>query len=316
LFDKAIHLEEEGQLECALEVWRELASSSPTRNVFLRYGGAAKELGLLDEAEGAFRHAVEIGDRSAIALLELGIIALDRRDYDTAEGYLRRACAAKEGPIGFTLLGVALRNLGKDLDAEEAYRSAIRLDPKYEEAHFNLGVLLRKNRPSEAQALFRKALELDPDFAAAHRELGFALSKRGAAIEAEEHLRKSVALQPNDAWAHIYLGTHIWGADSDSAIKEFHLAHEIYPEWTVPLWSLGNIHEFVLKDFDQAQSFFESALRLDPDDAVTLTNFGRLCKRRGACEQAKQYLGRAVLLDPTNQKARDLLADLGGETPP
>jgi Tfp pilus assembly protein PilF len=82
----------------------------------------------------------------------------------------------------------------------------------------------------------------------------------------------------------------------------------------VPLWSLGNIHEFVLKDFDLAQSFFESALRLDPDDTVTLTNFGRLCKRRRYFEPAKQYLSRAALLDPTNQKADALLADLD-ETP-
>jgi protein O-GlcNAc transferase len=171
LFDKALHLEEEGQLERALEVWRELASSSATRNVFLRYGGAAKELGLLDEAKEAFKRALEIDDRSAPALTQLGIIALGRHDYNTAEGYLRRACAAEEDPGRFSLLGVALRNSGKDLEAEEAYRTAIRLDPKYEETHFNLGVVLRDDRPSEAQTLFRKALELDPNFAAAHREL-------------------------------------------------------------------------------------------------------------------------------------------------
>src|SRR5271163_3289793 len=129
--------------------------------------------------------------------------------------------------------------------------------------------------------------------AAAHRELGLLLGKRGSAAEAEEHFRKSVELQPNDAWAHIYLGTLIWSADSDSAIREFHIAQDICSEWTVPLWSLGNIHEFVLKDFDLAHSFFESALRLDPDDTVTLTNFGRLCKSRGDFEQAKQYLSRA-----------------------
>jgi Tfp pilus assembly protein PilF len=71
----------------------------------------------------------------------------------------------------------------------------------------------------------------------------------------------------------------------------------------------------VLHDFDLAQSFYESALRLDPDDVVTLTNFGRLCRRRGAFEKAKQYLGQAVRLDPTNQKAHDLLMGLSDETP-
>jgi tetratricopeptide (TPR) repeat protein len=156
-------------------------------------------------------------------------------------------------------------------------------------------------------------LELDPDFGAAHRELGYLLSGRGATREAEEHLRKSIELQPKDAWAHIYLGTHIWGNDPASAIKEFHVAREMCPEWTVPLWSLGNIHEFVLKDYDRAQSFFESALRLDPDDIVTLTSIGRLCKKRAAFNQARQYLDRALLLDPANQKVRGLLAEIAAE---
>jgi superkiller protein 3 len=219
----------------------------------------------------------------------------------------------EKSPGRFSLLGVALRNLGKDLEAEEAYRSAIRLDPAYEEAHFNLGVLFRKDRPSEAQALFRAALELDPDYGAAHRELGHVLSKLGFTAEAEEHLRRSIELQPKDAWAHIYLGTHIWASDPDSAIKEYHEASEMCSEWTVPLWSLGNIHEFALKDYDRAQSFFESALRLDPDDVVTLMNIGRLCKKRAAFTQARQYLDRALLLDPANQEVRGLLAEIAAE---
>jgi tetratricopeptide (TPR) repeat protein len=111
-------------------------------------------------------------------------------------------------------------------------------------------VLLRYHRPSEAQALFRRALELDPDYAAAHRELGWLLhdrkdrrgrhrqgGRRGTAAETEGHLRKAIELEPDDAWTHIYLGSYLW--DVDSAIAEFHIARELWPEWTVPLWSLG-----------------------------------------------------------------------------
>src|ERR1700690_2070592 len=103
---------------------------------------------------------------------------------------------------GFSPLNVgssiARRNLGKTLEAEEAYRRAIRLDADYEEAYYNLGVLLREDRPSEAEALFRKALDLDPDYAVAHRELGWALNKRGTHDdETEGHLRKAIELDPS-----------------------------------------------------------------------------------------------------------------------
>ena len=244
----------------------------------------------------------------------MGLLAIERRDFAAAEGYLQRACAVKELAVSFTLLGFVLTRQGRPLEAEEAYRQAIRFDAKYEEAYFNLGVLLRKNRSPEAQALFRKALELDPNYAVAHRELGWALIKPGTHDEqAEGHLRKAIELEPRDAWAHIYLGTYLWDNDVESAVAEFHLARELEPKWIPPLSSLGNIHAFVLEDFDAAQSFFEQALGLDPDDTVVLTAFGRLCKKRGQLDLARHYLHRALLLDPQDEKALALLADIAGE---
>lgn len=137
-------------------------SGVPTRNAFLRLGSITKNLGLIDEAERAFKRALEIDERSAIALMSLGILAIRQGNYEAAVDCLKRACTIQEDPGGFSLLGVALRNTGALLDAEAAYRSAIRINPEYEEAYYNLGVLLESDRASEAQALLRTALELDP----------------------------------------------------------------------------------------------------------------------------------------------------------
>ena len=164
-FDEAARLEEMGQLEGALTLWRQLAEIEPTRNVLLRLANITTELGLSRETQSAFERALRIDDRSALALRGLGRLAIDRGDYEAAEKYLKRACEIEEDPGGFSLLGVALTHIGKDLDAENAYHFAIRIDPKYEEAHFNLGVLLRDTRPSEAQVHFRTALALDPAYA-------------------------------------------------------------------------------------------------------------------------------------------------------
>jgi tetratricopeptide (TPR) repeat protein len=313
LFDEADRLEEEGQKTRALGVWRQLAETNPTRNVYLRLARITKELGLFDDAKHAFKQALEIDPRSALALIGLGSLAIRRRDYEAAEKYLQRACEIKDDPGGFSLLGVALKNSGKIVQAEEAYRSAIRIDPKYEEAYYNLGVLLKKDRPSEAQRLFRTALKLDPAYASAYRELGHVLIKTGSTPEGVSHLRKAIQLDPNDGWAHMYLGTYLWRcADVDAAIAEFRIAEQLQPGWTVPLWSLGNIYESADKDFDLAQSYFERALQIDPDDALTLRNLGRLFKKRGQVDLAKEYLNRALLQDPSDKKARDLLNDLNG----
>lgn len=92
LFDEAVRLEADGQLEPALALWRQLAEASPTKNVFLRLGSLTRTLGLLDEAEQAFKRAVAINEHSGLALTALGSLALDRGDSESAIGYLRRAC--------------------------------------------------------------------------------------------------------------------------------------------------------------------------------------------------------------------------------
>jgi tetratricopeptide (TPR) repeat protein len=313
LFDRAVQLEEAGKLEEALVQWRELAASNPTRNVMLRLGGCAKKLGRIEEAEQAFTRASEIDPRSALALTHLGILAKNRGDYESAKGYLERALAIEESPCILSLLGVTLRHFHNDIGAEGAYRRAIQLDPKYEEAYFNLGVLLRKSRPSEAHSLFRRSLELDPDYGAAHRELGWWLHRNGSSPEADFHLRRAVELSPDDQWAHIYLGTYLWGNDVDRAINEFEIARKLNPEWSVPLWSLGNIVESILEDFDTAQSFFEMAVEADGEDVVALTHLGRLCKKRGQIDLARTYLSRAAALDPQWRRAHTLLNEIDNQ---
>jgi Flp pilus assembly protein TadD len=303
LFDEAVRLEEEGQYEPALAVWQQLAESSPTRNVFLRLGSITKDLGHLGDAERAFKRALEIDGRSANALMSLGSLAIDQRNYEKAVDFLRRACEIQEDPGGFTLLGVALENTGELSDAEAAYRSAIRIDPKYEEAYYNLGVLLR-DRPSEAQALLMTALELDPVYACAHRELGFLMSKRAPDAQAETHLRKAIELDSNDAWAHVYLGTHLWRcSEIEAAVKEFSTARDLAPEWVVPLWSLGNIYESESMDLDLAQSLFERVLLLEPDDWSALKGLARIFEKRGQTDLAREYMTRAMLQDPGSEEA-------------
>jgi tetratricopeptide (TPR) repeat protein len=311
LFDKAVRLEEEGKNEEALAVWQELAKTNPTRNVFLCLASVAKDLGFKDEAERAFKRALEIDERSTHALKGLGILAIDAADYQAAVEYLSRASAIEEDPGGLSLLGVALKNIGEPLEAEVEFRRAIRINPDYEEAYFNLATLFTQDRPSEAHALLRKAIELDPEYAAAHRELGFLLMKRSADGDAERHLRKAVTLDPNDGWASIYLGTYLWlSKNVHAAIEEFQRAKSLEPNWAVPLWSLGNIYDQESIDLEIAQSFFERALAFQPDNWNALKGIARVHNKQGRFALAKEFITRALQQHPKHAQSLELLKQI------
>lgn len=263
-FSEAIRLEEAGDLQGALAIYRQLAADGPrTRNLFLRIGRLAQELELTSEAEQAFHQALEIDGRCAVALQALGTLALDQSEYDRAAAYLQRAREIKEDPGRLSLLGVALRHSGREPEAEEAYRRALQLDESYEEAHFNLGALLRDERPDEARAHLLRALELDPDYAPAHRELGYLLWAGKTNAEAERHLRKAVELAPGDAWARLYLGGYLSEIDPDGAWAELQAATMLRPHWSLPLEWLGELCEE--RDPEAAQAYFEQARAVEDD---------------------------------------------------
>src|SRR5262249_49967828 len=94
---------------------------------------------------------------------------------DEAVRFLTAAGASRpESPGAYLNLGRVLCDIKKEYDGDIAcFRKAIALDPKYAQAHNNLGIALQgKDQVEEAIASFRKAIALDPKYAIAHNNLG------------------------------------------------------------------------------------------------------------------------------------------------
>jgi superkiller protein 3 len=311
LFDKAERLEDSGDESGALFVWRQLANERPyDAGVFCRLGRVARRLGDVQEAQLAFRQAIQLDVATPSAHFALASIALALGEYREAESCLMSGLRFEKNEAAYCMLGVALERLGRRQEARASYLAALEIDPAFDEAYYNLGVLLRENDPAESEALFRRALECTPDYPQAHRELGWRLRARNALPEAESHLRRAIDLDPDDAWAHVYLGNTLWArADIAQAIAEYDRARESEPNRAFPLWSLANLHED-RKEWKKAQDLYERALELEPDDLVANMNLGRMFKKKGEPTAAKLFLERALLLDPGYEPARTLLAGL------
>jgi len=102
----------------------------------------------MEDDQGAMRRVIELYTRvidlnpqHAAALINLGTIFYNQRQYLQAEDVYRRATVADPNyALAFFDLGNALDELQRLMEAIDAYRTAIRLVPKYADAHYNLAL--------------------------------------------------------------------------------------------------------------------------------------------------------------------------------
>lgn len=94
-------------------------------------------------------------------------------------------------------LGVMLAKAGRDSEAMNEYRAALRIDPSDPDAWNNFGFLLAKHDYfDDAERCFRTAIERNPEFAHPHFNMALVLVQRGRMEEAEFHLRRAAELDP------------------------------------------------------------------------------------------------------------------------
>jgi Tfp pilus assembly protein PilF len=86
---------------------------------------------------------------------------------------------------------------GRNGEAEAEYRAAIRTDPNFASALFNLAILRTEADPDEAEELYRSVLTLQPDNASAHLNLGFLLIEHGEEGDGQAELDEAVQLDPS-----------------------------------------------------------------------------------------------------------------------
>ena len=83
------------------------------------------------------------------------------------------------------MLGQILRQQEKPADAIPYLAAAVKNNPSYRDAFFELGqCYLTLKRPKEALDPLKKATEVDPDYAQAHFVLGRAFSMLGRSEDA------------------------------------------------------------------------------------------------------------------------------------
>lgn len=110
----------------------------------------------------------------------------------------RRAIEVDPGNAeGYVRLGFGHWRLQQRAQAEEAYRTALAIDPNQVDALAGLGLIVADRNPQEAYELFSRSQQIDPASVIVHRQLFFTLLAMGRFDEAVTQLRLGIDKAPD-----------------------------------------------------------------------------------------------------------------------
>jgi Tfp pilus assembly protein PilF len=209
-------------------------------------------------------------------------------------------------------LGIVLAEQKKVDEAVAAYRQAIKLQPDYAKAHNNLGnALYEQKKLDEAVAAYRQAIKLQPDLAEAHNNLGNALYEQKKLDEAVAAYRQAISLKPDYAEAHDNLGRALAKQKKvDEAVVAYRTAIQLRRDFATAHYNLGLVLVQQQK-LDEAVATFRQAIRLQRDLAVAHLGLGVALRQQAQFQEALAALRKGHDLlsasDPLRQRARQMV---------
>lgn len=208
-------------------------------------------------------------------------------------------------------LGNVLRKLGRLDEAEVSSRRAADLNPELAENHNNLGATLQEmGKLDEARGCYQRAIALKPDFAEAHNNLAALLRQLGHLEEAEASCRQVIALEPNFALAHFDLGIVLRELGKvEAAEVSFRQAILLKSDFAAVHNSLGG----TLREqgrLEEAEASYRRAIELEPNFALAHCNLAVALKDLGKLNEAESSCKQALTLDPDFAEAHYNLGTL------
>ncbi len=303
------------------------------------------ENGRLDEAQRIYQSIVKLQPKFAEALHGLGLIALARSNYQEAIEWFNQALKIEKNAAYFNNRGSAYFEIKKMQEALADYQAALKLQPGFIDAQYNLANLFSATqRHEDAITAYNKILLKDNLQIDAFYNRGNAYKKLNKYQEALQDYQTVLHIEPNNMKALLNLGnTYIALENLDEAInaydkilkgnplyaevvlaranalilqKKYELAIDGYkthiqikPDEKESYYGLGNALKDILK-FEDAIYCYRKAIEIDPQYYDALTNLANTLRRVKQFNEAAIYYSRAVEANPIEPDAYSNLGNI------
>ena len=180
------------------------------------------------------------------------------------------------------------------------FRSAASFNPKYIDAHYNLGIALdQKNEFDAAITSLKNAIKLNSEYANAYFNLGLVLTHQDKQKEAASYFQQALNLSPQDFEYHLALGNALLEQRKwEEALTSYRTAIQINPKSSAVFCSMGLTLSSQQK-YNEAVFYLQSAIKIDPESAEAHNTLGWVLNQLDNQQiEAIQYFQKAINLDP------------------
>lgn len=275
-------------------------------NEKLQKAGRLFEAGKLSDAKQRYREVLKHDTCNVDLLQILGLIDNELGNYKDAETYFRRALLAhpKRGSV-YISIGQFYLDQNRPEDALKTLQNAYRIDNTNPEICCLMGdVYKRLDLLETAIQWYLRSIRLKPDFTLAYTKLGSSYRTLNMLNKAFRCYQKVISINPNDPKALHNLGNIFIKIGSiDDAINYYHKALIQAPEYAEIHDSLGSAFQRK-RDFESAQKSYLNAFKINPNNYLVNYHIGVNLKEQGKISESKQWLNKALELNPEFQPAK------------
>jgi tetratricopeptide (TPR) repeat protein len=272
----------------------------------VRLGEALATAGLTEDAIAQFKRALEIDSKHTGAYLDLGLIAMSRKDPSAAVGYFQKVV---------------------DLTGSSDYED---INQRRETALYQLGsIALDQRRYDDAARFFKGALRIRKDASDTYLGLAMALKGLGDTGAAIDNL--NIALQFDPKYAQALYERALLEKQTGKlaeAAEDLAKARDLRPDVDMPAQELSAFgdaktrlktarSEQAAGKYAEALTDARIAVALDPTSVPALVLAASLYERQGDKKTALAQWQAAAKLAPKNAEVKAALARLApkGKTP-
>jgi tetratricopeptide (TPR) repeat protein len=189
---------ERNLLEDAFSALSKAVELQPENDAYVYVLGSANVASRhLPDALALFQRLLQKHPHDAILTYAIGAVYYLQGKYTEAEASLKQSLAAQPNQVAASYyLGLTYDAIGDDDRAIPIFRELLKSNPKHAPSCVKLGsILLRAHQYDDAKQNLERAVSLDPESVEAHYQLGVLLRRLGKSAESESEFAESRKLE-------------------------------------------------------------------------------------------------------------------------